>query len=145
MATLVSEELHAPAPSKWAKLQNFAHNLKTKAKRAVWGSKDGWRQLTAGMEADDLWTQFKAEAQASSRLYKQDVDWRAVGSQKAWKQPFKIVAALFAGILRKLSPARRVLLVLSLVLACLSVIGIQFLLITKQVEFLLAFVGMLVL
>jgi len=145
MATLVSEELHAPAPSKWAKLQNFAHNLKTKAKRAVWGSKDGWRQLTAGMEAADLWNQFKSEAQASSRLYKQDVDWRAVGSQKAWKQPFKIVAALFAGILKKLSPARRVLLVLSLVLACLSVIGIQFLLITKQVEFLLAFVGMLVL
>ena len=74
MATFVSEELRATAPSKWAKLQNFAHNLKTKAKRTVWRSKDGWRQLTAGMEAADLWVQFKAEAHASSRLYKQDVD-----------------------------------------------------------------------
>jgi phosphoserine phosphatase RsbU/P len=145
VATPGSEELRATAGSKWAQLQNFAHNLKTKAKRTVWRSKDGWRQLTAGMEAADLWLQFKAEAQASSRLYKQDVDWRAVGSQKAWKQPFKILAGLFAGILKKLSPARRVLLVLSLVLACLSVIGVQFLLITTQVEFLLAFVGLLVL
>jgi sigma-B regulation protein RsbU (phosphoserine phosphatase) len=145
VATLVSEELRATAPSKWAKLQNFAHNLKTKAKRTVWHSKDGWRQLTAGMEAADLWNQFKSEAQASSRLYKQDVDWRAVGSQQAWKQPFKIVAALFAGILKKLSPARRVLLVFSLILACLSVIGVRFLLVTTQVEFLLAFVGLLVL
>jgi sigma-B regulation protein RsbU (phosphoserine phosphatase) len=145
VATFVSEEFRATAPSKWAKLQNFAHNLKTKAKRTVWRSKDGWRQLTAGMEAADLWVQFKAEAQASSRLYKQDVDWHAVGSQQAWKQPFKIVAALFAGILKKLSPARRVLLVLSLILACLSVLGVQFLLLNARVEFLLAFVGLLVL
>jgi phosphoserine phosphatase RsbU/P len=143
--TLVSEEVRATTGSRWAKLQNFAHNLKTKAKRTVWRSKDGWRQLTAGMETADLWMQFKAEAQASSRLYKQDVDWRAVGSQRAWKQPFKIIAALFAGILKKLSPARRVLLVLSIVLACLSVVGVQFLVITTQVEFLLAFAGLLIL
>jgi hypothetical protein len=145
VAILVSEELRATAGSRWAKLRNFGHNLKTKTKRALWRSKDGWRQLTAGMEAEDLWTQFKAEAQASSQLYKQDVDWRAVGSQKAWKQPFKIVAALFAGILKKLSPARRVLLVFSMILACLSVIGVQFLVITTQVEFLLAFAGLLIL
>ena len=145
MTNLVSEEVRATTGSRWAKLQNFAHNFKTKVKRTVWRSKDGWRQLTAGMETADLWMQFKAEAQASSRLYKQDVDWRAVGSQRAWKQPFKIIAALFAGILKRLSPARRVLLVLSIVLACLSVVGVQFLVITTQVEFLLAFAGLLIL
>ena len=145
MATLVSEEAPATTGSRWAKIHNFAHNLKTKAKRTVWRSKDGWRQLTAGMETADLWMQFKAEAQASSSLYKRDVDWHAVHSHKAWKQPFKIVAALFAGILKKLSPARRVLLVLSLLLAVLSLIGFQFLVITTKVEFLAAFVGMLIL
>ena len=145
MATLVSEEAPATTGSRWAKIHNFAHNLKTKAKRTVWRSKDGWRQLTAGMETADLWMQFKAEAQASSSLYKRDVDWHAVHSHKAWKQPFKIIAALFAGILKKLSPARRVLLVFSLLLAVLSLIGFQFLLITTKVEFLAAFAGMLVL
>jgi len=145
VATLVSEEAPATTGSRWAKIHNFAHNLKTKAKRTVWRSKDGWRQLTAGMETADLWMQFKAEAQASSSLYKRDVDWHAVHSHKAWKQPFKIIAALFAGILKKLSPARRVLLVFSLLLAVLSLIGFQFLLITTKVEFLAAFAGMLVL
>ena len=145
MATPVSEEAPATTGSRWVKIHNFAHNLKTKAKRTVWRSKDGWRQLTAGMETADLWMQFKAEAQASSSLYKRDVDWHAVHSHKAWKQPFKIIAALFAGILKKLSPARRVLLVLSLLLAVLSLIGFQFLLITTKVEFLAAFAGMLVL
>jgi len=145
VATLVSEELRIATGSRRAKLRNFAHNLKTKTKGTLWRSKDGWRQLTAGMEAEALWMQFKAEAQASSRLYKQDVDWHAVGTQKAWKQPFKIVAALFAGILRKLSPARRVLLVFSLLLAVLSVIGLEFPLITTKVEFLAAFAGLLIL
>jgi phosphoserine phosphatase RsbU/P len=145
VATLVTTRPRGTVGSNWAKVQNLAHKLKTKAKRALWRSKNGWRQLTAGMEAEDLWTQFKAEAQASSNLYKRDVDWHAVHSQKAWKQPFKIGAALFSGILKKLSPARRVLLVFSLVLAVLSVIGLQFLLITTKVEFLAAFVGMLIL
>jgi sigma-B regulation protein RsbU (phosphoserine phosphatase) len=145
VATLASEELRATTGSRRAQLRNFAHQLKSKAKRTLWHSQDGWRQLTAGMETADLWTQFKAEAQASSTLYKRDVDWHAVHSQKAWKQPFKIFAALFAGILRKLSPARRVLLVFSLLLAFVSVIGLEFLFITTKVEFLTAFVGLLIL
>ena len=145
MVTPVSEELHPTTASRSTKLQNVAHNLKTKAKRTLWRSKDGWRQLTAGMETADLWMQFKAEAHASSSLYKRDVDWHAVHSQQAWKQPFKIFAALFAGILRKLSPARRVLLVFSLLLALLSVLGFEFLLITTKVEFLVAFAGILIL
>jgi sigma-B regulation protein RsbU (phosphoserine phosphatase) len=145
VATLVSEGLRVTTGSGRAKLHNFAHNLKTKAKRTLWRSKDGWRQLTAGMETADLWVQFKAEAQASSSLYKRDVDWHAVHSQKAWKQPFKIFAALFAGILRKLSPARRMLLVSSLFFAFLSLIGFEFLLITTKVEFLAAFAGLLIL
>jgi hypothetical protein len=65
---MVSEELRATTGSRRAKLQNFAHSFKTKAKRTLWRSKDGWRQLTAAMETADLWMQFKAEAQASSSL-----------------------------------------------------------------------------
>jgi phosphoserine phosphatase RsbU/P len=145
VATLASSEPRRTPGSIWAKVQSLAHNLKTKAKRTLWRSKDGWRQLTAGMETADLWMQFKAEAHASSSLYKRDVDWHAVHSQKVWKQPFKIGAALFAGILKKLSPARRVLLVFSLLLAFASVIGFEFLFITTKVEFLAAFAGLLLL
>ena len=41
--------------------------------RAFWHSKDGWTRLTAGMEIEELWAQFKTEASESSRLYTQDV------------------------------------------------------------------------
>jgi phosphoserine phosphatase RsbU/P len=123
----------------------FGSHVKTRVRRAVWKSKEGWRKLTAGMELQDLWTQFKSEAQASSRLYKQDVDWHAVEKQKSWKQPFKIFVSLFADILSKLSPPRRVLLLFNLILATVSVIGVSFLFITREVELLLAFIGMLIL
>ena len=56
------------------KIKKFFYDSKTRAKRALWHSKDRWRRLTAGMELEELWTQFKSEAQESSRLYKQDLD-----------------------------------------------------------------------
>ena len=131
--------------SSWAKVRIFGTRLNTRFRRAVWKSKEGWRQLTAGMEVEELWTQFKSEAHASSRLYKQDVDWHAVQAQKSWKQPFKIFASIFVGILSKLSPPRRVFLLFNLILAILSVIGVSFLFITPEVELVVAFVGMLIL
>jgi phosphoserine phosphatase RsbU/P len=97
------------------------------------------------MEIHDLWTQFKSEAHASSRLYQQDVDWHAVQAQKSWKQPFKIFGYLFTGILSKLSPPRRVFLLINLILAVLSIVGVSFFFITRELEMLLAFIGMLIL
>ncbi|HEY0701350.1 MAG TPA: PP2C family protein-serine/threonine phosphatase [Candidatus Acidoferrales bacterium] len=131
--------------SYWAKVRLFASKIKTSVRRAFWKSKEGWRKLTAGMEIHDLWTQFKSEAHASSRLYGQDVDWHAVQAQKSWKQPFKIFGYLFKGILSKLSPPRRVFLLINLILATLSILGISFLFITREVEIVLAFIGMLIL
>ncbi len=119
--------------------------MKTQVRRSVWRSKEGWRKLTAGMEIQDLWTQFKSEAHASSRLYQQDVDWHEVQAQKSWKQPFKIFGYLFTGILSKLSPPRRVFLLINLTLAVLSLVGVSLLFVTREVELLLAFVGMLIL
>jgi sigma-B regulation protein RsbU (phosphoserine phosphatase) len=119
--------------------------LRTRTRRAVWHSKEGWHQLTAGMEIEELWTQFKAEAEESSRLYKQDVDGRAGKREQSWKQPFKILGTLSWSILKKLSPARRLFLLLSVFLAFLSVIGFRFLFFTQEVEFTVAFAGLLIL
>ncbi|MFZ0884330.1 MAG: hypothetical protein WAN14_13120 [Candidatus Acidiferrales bacterium] len=89
----------------------------------MWRSRDGWNRLTAGMEIDELWVQFKTEATESSRLYKQDVSGREGKREKSWKQSIKILQTLVGSILRKLSPARRLFLVLTIALAFLSVIG----------------------
>jgi phosphoserine phosphatase RsbU/P len=143
--TTTSDGVGSSFDSSWQKLGSFGKRAKTRFRRTVWKSKESWRKLTAGMELQDLWTQFKSEAHASSRLYQQDVDWHAVEKHKSWKQPFKIFAFLFTGILSKLSPPRRVFLLFNLTLATLSVVGVSFLFVTREVELLAAFVGVLIL
>jgi phosphoserine phosphatase RsbU/P len=126
-------------------LRRFTRRLRNWLHFATWRSQEGWRRLTSGMEIQELWTQFKFEAHASSRLYKQDVDWRAVEAHKSWKQPFEIVGFVFMGILSKLSPPRRVYLLFKLVLAILALVGFSFLFLTREIELLVAFLGMLIL
>jgi serine phosphatase RsbU (regulator of sigma subunit) len=126
-------------------MRAFGSRVKFRYRLAIWKSKEGWRKLTAGMEIADLWSQFKSEAHASSRLYTRDVDWHAVQAQKSWKQPFKVFAFLFTSILSKLSPPRRVFLLFNLILATFSLLDISFLVVTREVELLVAFLGMLVL
>jgi len=132
-----------PVP-KLAKIRQAAHDVKTQIRRAVWRSQDGWRRISAGMEIDDLWSQFKAEAEASSRPFRQDVDQRK-DQKRSWKQPFKIFAAICGSILKRLSPPRRIFLLLTVILAVLSLVGFEFLIFTREVELLLAFGGLLLL
>ena len=127
---------------KLAKVKQSAHEAKLAVRRAVWHSQDGWRRLTAGMELDDLWSQFKSEAEASARPFKQEVDPHAA---KSWTHPFKVFAAISSSILKKLSPPRRVFLLLTIVLAVFSIVGLEFLFFPREVELLLAFVGLLLL
>jgi phosphoserine phosphatase RsbU/P len=131
------------------KIKDRSYAVRLAMRRALLRSKDGWYKLTAGMEIDELWTQFKIEAGESSRLYKQDVRERTgqrVGRpEPRWKRPFKILGYLFSSILNKLSPARRLFLLLTIILAFLSVINFHFLIFTQEIEFLLAFVGLLIL
>ena len=142
--TELRSDLRIVLAPKLAKIRQSAHTVKSQLRRALWRSQDGWRRISAGMEIEDLWSQFKAEAEASARPFRQDVDQRK-DQQKSWKQPFKIFAAISASILKKLSPPRRIFLLLTVILAVLSVVGFEFLIFTREVELLLAFFGLLVL
>lgn len=66
-------------------------------------------------------------------------------AQKSWKQPFKIVGFLFMEILSNLSPPRRVYYLCNLILATLSLVGFSFLFLTREIELLVAFLGMVIL
>ncbi|MGC2332652.1 MAG: PP2C family protein-serine/threonine phosphatase [Candidatus Acidiferrales bacterium] len=79
--------------------------------------RDFWARVTEGLAIDQLWGQFKSEARATYGLYSKDVDWDAIGREKKrWKRPFLGAWALFQAMLMKLSPARRVLLLLAVFL-----------------------------
>lgn len=84
-------------------------------RRARAATEGFWRRVSEGLQLADLWTQFKSEAQTSYGLYSQDVDWKALEHEKGPRRVLKITQAFFWALLIKLTPARRVLLLISLV------------------------------
>jgi phosphoserine phosphatase RsbU/P len=91
-----------------------------------------WQRVTEGREFDQLWTQFRTEARESFGLYSREVDWDAVRSTRAWKRPFHAAWALFQAMLMKLSPARRVLLLLAVALFVLELPTLLVFLLSRQ-------------
>ena len=86
-------------------------------KRKRWqGVRDFWARVTEGLQISELWGQFKSEAHASYGLYSKDVDWDSIQKEKNIKRYFLVVWALFQALLMKLSPARRVLLLIAVIL-----------------------------
>jgi phosphoserine phosphatase RsbU/P len=76
-----------------------------------------WQRVTEGLELEQLWGQFLSEAKASYGLYSRDVDWDGIRREKKrWKRFVLAAWALFQAMLMKLSPARRVLLLIAIVL-----------------------------
>jgi sigma-B regulation protein RsbU (phosphoserine phosphatase) len=74
-----------------------------------------WQRVTDGIEIGQLWKQFHADARSSYRLYSRDFQARA--PQESRRHNFFHTAQEFAwAILEKLTPARRVLLLMGVVL-----------------------------
>jgi len=74
-----------------------------------------WHRVSEGLELKQLWAQFEKDARSSYRLYSAGLaDLQAEPSRlrRAWQ----IAKALFWAILEKLTPARRVLLLVALIL-----------------------------
>jgi sigma-B regulation protein RsbU (phosphoserine phosphatase) len=68
------------------------------------------------MELNQLWSQFRKDAHSSYRLYSQDVDPTRIEGASRSKHFFSMAKQFFWAIVEKLTPARRVLLLLALVL-----------------------------
>jgi sigma-B regulation protein RsbU (phosphoserine phosphatase) len=74
-----------------------------------------WKRVTEGLELNQLWSQFKSDAKSSYRLYSRDFPARH--TRQEWRHNFFHTFQEFAwAILEKLSPARRVLLLIGIVL-----------------------------
>jgi sigma-B regulation protein RsbU (phosphoserine phosphatase) len=94
-----------------------APNAAQPINRKRWqGVRDFWARVTEGLEIGELWGQFKSEAHASYGLYSKEVDWDEISKAKKRKRYFLAAWALFQAMLMKLSPARRVLLLVAVIL-----------------------------
>lgn len=75
-----------------------------------------WNRVTEGMRVDQLWRQFQTDARSSYRLYSKEVDAERVEGVSKGKHFLSVAGQFFWAILEKLSPPRRVLLLIALVL-----------------------------
>jgi len=106
-----------------------------------------WHRVSEGRQIDDLWTQFAADARASYGFYGGDVDWEEINKLPPWRRPLQVAKQFFWALLLKMTPARRVLLLIALVMFALSSIKFQFgsFILDVKFEFFAAFLFLLLL
>jgi serine phosphatase RsbU (regulator of sigma subunit) len=75
-----------------------------------------WQRITDGLELNQLWDQFRSDARASYGLYSRGIDVDKKDGVKRGRHFWGVAKQFFWAILEKLSPARRVMLLLALVL-----------------------------
>lgn len=84
-----------------------------------------WQRVSEGRQIDDLWSQFAADARSSYGFYGRDVDWEEIHKLPRWRRPLHVARQFFWALLLKMSPARRVLLLLAIVLLLIPIINPQ--------------------
>jgi len=75
-----------------------------------------WTRVTNGMRVDELWRSFITDARSSYRLYSKEVDMESGKGMPHVKNFFHLAGQFFWAILEKLTPARRVLLLVAIAL-----------------------------
>ena len=72
-----------------------------------------WQRVTEGRQIDELWSQFTADARASYGFYMKEADSEELGKQRGFRRLFSVAKTLFWSLLMKMTPARRVLLLVA--------------------------------
>jgi phosphoserine phosphatase RsbU/P len=85
-----------------------------------------WRRVTEGLEISQLWSQFESEARASYRLYSKDVAAKTPEGLTNKGRRLHVIKEFFWAVFEKLSPARRVLLLVALILLVIPHAGLQY-------------------
>jgi len=85
-----------------------------------------WRRVTEGLEVSQLWSQFESEARTSYRLYSKDVEAKTPEGLTRRGRNLHVVKEFFWAVFEKLSPARRVLLLLALILLVIPHGGFEY-------------------
>lgn len=87
--------------------------------------KNFWRRVTEGLEVSQLWSQFETETRASYRLYSKDVAANTPEGLTNRGRRLHVLKEFFWAVFEKLSPARRVLLLLALILVVIPQGGFE--------------------
>jgi sigma-B regulation protein RsbU (phosphoserine phosphatase) len=78
-----------------------------------------WQKISDGITMQQLWAQFCADARDTYQFYSKEVDRTPLEGESRWKRFWRTARGLFWALIMKLSPGRRVLLLIALVLLIL--------------------------
>jgi sigma-B regulation protein RsbU (phosphoserine phosphatase) len=78
------------------------------------------QRVSEGRKLDDLWKQFAADASAGYSFYGRDVGWEEIRDVPRWRRPFHAMRQMFWAVFLKMSPPRRVVLLITLALTLLG-------------------------
>jgi len=103
-----------------------------------------WERISEGRQIDELWSHFTADARASYGFYMKEADAEELRARHGFRRWLHICKTLFWSLLMKMTPARRVLLIVAGGLLLVSSVQFRF---GKNAEFdlNLTFVSVLVL
>lgn len=73
-----------------------------------------WLRVTEGLELNQLWSQFEKDARASYHLYAKDLEATGTDTTRPMPTFLRVAQQFFWAVLEKLTPARRILLLLAL-------------------------------
>lgn len=85
-----------------------------------------WQRISEGREIDELWRQFSADAKASYGFYGRDIDWDEINKLPWYHRPLHIAPRIFWALLMKLSPARRLILLIAIAMLLVSSVKLHF-------------------
>ena len=80
-------------------------------------------RITDGLKAEQLWSQFKADATSSYSFYRREIV--AVDDEQVRHRHWEVVKEFFWAVLRKLTPVRRIMLLAGLVFTFLPIMQWQ--------------------
>ena len=86
------------------------------APRLTFGEKISrfWMRVTEGLALNQLWSQFEKDARASYRLYAKDLEAKQSELEQPGRKFIHVAQEFFWAVLEKLTPARRVLLLVAM-------------------------------
>jgi phosphoserine phosphatase RsbU/P len=84
-----------------------------------------WHRVSEGMAVDQLWSQFEKDARSSYRFYSAGLENHQEESSR-FRRSWRFAKALFWAILEKLTPARRVLVLVGLILLFIPAGGFSY-------------------
>ncbi|HJZ66174.1 MAG TPA: PP2C family protein-serine/threonine phosphatase [Candidatus Acidoferrum sp.] len=79
-----------------------------------------WGRISEGRRLDELWSQFSADTRASYGFYGRDIDWDEINKLPWWHRPLHIAKGLFLAMFYKLTPPRRIILLVAFFLLVFS-------------------------